>query len=67
MSNLFEISKSVFSIFGQVWSGTRSKSSDQSPAPLIPTDNTSLVDDISAAAEGSDFGLGDVLGGFNFD
>lgn len=67
MSSLFEISKSVFSIFGQVWSGTRSKSANQSPAPLIPTDNTSLADDISAAAEGSDFGLGDVLGGFSLD
>ena len=67
MSNLFEISKSVFSIFGQVWSGTRSKSADQSPAPLIPTDNTSLVYDINAAAEGADFGLGDVLGGFSLE
>lgn len=67
MSSLFEISKSVFSIFGQVWSGTRSKSADQSPAPLIPADNTSLVDDISAATEGSDFGLGDVLDGFSLD
>lgn len=67
MSSLFDITKSAFSVISQVWSGARSKSTDQKPAPLIADEPSSIPVEVSAATEGAELGFGDLLGGLDFE